>query len=284
MTVVWQSYDSRRASRLFGDQVQLQTMFEKLDYNQIDDIDLLKDNGAVIVIPLYYTENYINELNIDISRLDWCIIICTANEFGSKAYQQIKHPNKKIWLQTPRHDDVADRYLGFGSPSNIEIINEKEIENDWIFLGQVNHKRRKDCIAKLMNLANGRVLQTAGFGQGYSNDEYLRLMYNTKIIPCPGGPETPDTFRVYEALELGCIPVIDMHAGNYFYQGDYWKKVLGDHPLKTIDNWAQSTKIVRNELENYESRRIEISKWYTLYKQSIEDNLIKDVKELISNS
>ena len=32
------------------------------------------------------------------------------------------------------------------------------------------------------------------------------------MIPCPSGPATPDSFRLWEALEAGCVPIADGYA------------------------------------------------------------------------
>ena len=50
---------------------------------------------------------------------------------------------------------------------------------------------------------------TDGFARGIEQDEYLDLLAAAREAPCPPGPNTPDTFRLYEALEAGCQPVVD---------------------------------------------------------------------------
>ena len=37
--------------------------------------------------------------------------------------------------------------------------------------------------------------------------EYMNIMNDTIFVPCPAG-NNPETFRHYEALEIGCIPII----------------------------------------------------------------------------
>lgn len=281
ISVIWQTYNKERRARLFGDQVFINCLFDNFThYDGFENYDL--SDGAIVVMPLNYNENSIDELNTDIAKLSWCLIILTSNESGSQNYRNIKHPNMKIWLQTPIGSDEADRFLGFGYPSIIEkVINKKEYE--WFFAGQVNHQRRLDCVRELKKLKNGKLIETAGFYQGLPQSEYMDLMSKSKIVLCPGGPATPDSFRLYEALEMGCIPIVDMHYGNKEYNGDYWDKVFGDCPLIKINEWVGVADAIEHELANYDDRVIEISEWWTNKKKEIQNNLLNDIEELRSN-
>ena len=47
-------------------------------------------------------------------------------------------------------------------------------------------------------------------------EEYVGELLNTKFVPCPGGMN-PETFRFYEALEMGAIPVYVRTPGDDLY-------------------------------------------------------------------
>jgi hypothetical protein len=276
--VIYNSYHIARPPMLFGDQVFMKSMFDKLGLEQQIGFKG-QTEGAVVTIPLHFTEDYIDNLNADISKLDWVLLVLTANEFGSPSYREIKHPKMKIYLSTPSPYDVADKFIPLGSPSLLEPVKaDKDL--DFFFAGQVTNERRLDCTNELNKIKGGEILGTKGFGQGYEYSEYVDKMSRAKVIPCPGGPATPDTFRVYEALEIGSIPVLDQHAGVGKFGGDYWKMVLGDHPLKTIDDWSEFPKVLKSELNNYDARQKEISEWWVKFKQDFADDLEKDIQEL----
>lgn len=295
IAVIWQSYNTERSPLLFGDQYLLYTIFTRqLVANYIEDFIQYPSfkqynesgqrvSGAIVSVPLCFNENYISQLNDDLKQFNWCLVILTANEYGSKYYQKIKHPNMKLWLQSPAPDDVADRFLGLGYPTFIpaqEIKYPKKRKYDWFFAGQVNHQRRVECVNELKRLTNGKLLATAGFNQGYDYNEYINYMANAKLVPCPGGPETPDSFRVYEALEVGCIPIVDKHYGRSYYDGNYWEKLFGAVPFPVIDDWTNLPRIMGEQLDAWDNRSHHVSDWWQTTKAEIVKNLYADVHEL----
>ena len=36
-----------------------------------------------------------------------------------------------------------------------------------------------------------------------------KILVSTEFIPCPNGFFHPETYRLYEALESGCIPIVE---------------------------------------------------------------------------
>jgi hypothetical protein len=55
-------------------------------------------------------------------------------------------------------------------------------------------------------------------------EDYAQLLSETIFAPCPAGWENLDSFRVCEALEAGCIPIVERRP---FY--DYFRHLFGDH-------------------------------------------------------
>jgi predicted aldo/keto reductase-like oxidoreductase len=51
-------------------------------------------------------------------------------------------------------------------------------------------------------MLGGQCVETDGFGKEILDYEtYMTRMAQAKIVPCPSGIETPDNFRLYEALD-----------------------------------------------------------------------------------
>ena len=46
-------------------------------------------------------------------------------------------------------------------------------------------------------------------------DEMSKVLSSTEFIPCPNGFFHPETYRLYEALECECIPIVES-AYNYY--------------------------------------------------------------------
>lgn len=280
--VFWESYHIARSPMLFGDQIMLRELFSNHPDEFEQHVGIRHGSkGALVNIPLYFTEGQVDRLNADIRRMDWVLIICTANEPGSDAYREINHPNKKIWVQTPKASDEADRYLPIGYPA---IIKQQEHLKtmDWFFAGQATNDRRIACIEQLDKMEGGELLATNGFNQGMPHDEYIEKLFASKVAPCPGGPSTPDTFRVYESLEAGCVPIVDMACGAGTYFGNYWEKVFGKVPFPLVSEWSALPEVMQEVLDNYEDYQEATSLWWAEYKEGLYKNLMDDINELRS--
>jgi hypothetical protein len=92
-------------------------------------------------------------------------------------------------------------------------------------------------------------------------------------MPCPPG-QSVETFRFYESLEHGCIPLYVRDGEN-----DLHFKFLGSHlPLVVIDSWTDVTKVVAVFLQKPELIKEYRSKLLTAW--SIWKN---ELKNTISN-
>jgi hypothetical protein len=86
---------------------------------------------------------------------------------------------------------------------------------------------------------------------GLSREEYIHEMTNSIFVPCPDGVN-PETFRFYEALEAGCIPLIVKTEKN----ADWFKWVSDYVPLIANDTWDDALRIMYTLLSN--PKRLEL--------------------------
>jgi hypothetical protein len=91
-----------------------------------------------------------------------------------------------------------------------------------------------------------------------SAEKYSELCLSSIFMPCPAG-QNVETFRFYEALEHGVIPI-------YIRQGEddlHFKFLAGHLPLIVIDSWDQVKEVIgmflqkRNLLDAYRSKLLE---------------------------
>ena len=87
-------------------------------------------------------------------------------------------------------------------------------------------------------------------------EEVLSLLLNTWCVPCPSG-NNAETFRVYEALEAGAVPVLVKEAGMEGYLS-YLGRWL---PLLVANDWQHAAGIIhtlRMKPEVYEQYRMQV--------------------------
>ena len=66
--------------------------------------------------------------------------------------------------------------------------------------------------------------------------KYAELMQESIFAPCPKG-RALDTFRIYEALESGAIPVIELNDG---FAQKYLPPHYFDSPMLFVENWEDA--------------------------------------------
>jgi len=249
--------------------------------------------GAIVIVHGGREEGRFQKLQNDILPLEWVLLIFLGDEEGSFPAEMIEHPNKVWWVQEPipgRHDH-ANRFLIDGyTPKTRKFVTfhkalvsmgkSKKKDLDWVFAGQVTHVRRRDCVDALRTIDwGGVIVETKGYCQGVSIEEYHDLLLRAKIVPCPSGPCAPDAARAWEALECGAIPILDEYSPRFQCDG-YWTKVLGPHPLPVIRDWAALPFRIKELLEDWPAKASECQRWWESYKAWMKAALALDLYEL----
>lgn len=117
-----------------------------------------------------------------------------------------------------------------------------------------------------------------GNNKQMSREEYRQVMQQTVFALVPLG-RGPDSFRVYEALELGAIPIItDVDAFNIPFGSD--------HPLPKVAESEWKTKVPQmleawwNDREGVFRLQKEVFRWWILWKEQFRQGLAADVDAL----
>lgn len=82
---------------------------------------------------------------------------------------------------------------------------------------------------------------TNGFMKGVSAREYGNLLSKSKIVLCPRGGYSPETFRHLEAIRAGAIVISEQLPDTYFYRGA---------PFLCFKNWNDGLREVDRILSN----------------------------------
>ena len=102
-----------------------------------------------------------------------------------------------------------------------------------------------------------------------SVSEYKKILKQSVFAPCPRGNRSVDSFRLYEALECGCIPIIE--------KDPYWKNLLGDHPLiECPPSWEGVGKdmsvLLQDKLFLAEHSK-KVFEWWQNHKAALKDSI-----------
>ena len=96
---------------------------------------------------------------------------------------------------------------------------------------------------------------------------YREVLENSLFSICPRGNSSVDTFRLYESIEAGSIPIV--------VRDEYWKNLFGEnHPLIECGSWDKALKDILKLNENdqfIEDYRIILNKWWNIQKLKIKN-------------
>lgn len=219
------------------------------------------DSEGVVIIPGAYQADYIDQINAELPKNS--LVIITSDEEGKFPVDKLNAG--KIWLQYPSNQ-LVDRYIPIGYTPNPPQPIHKSV--DWFYAGQVNSSSRIHLVDVLSNMDGGYLLQSGGFSQGLPREEYNAIMSASKLVPCPGGWINQDSFRLYEALEAGCVPIVD--------DAIFFEQLLGDYPFLTVKDWDELPQIVDIWKDNL-TLRSEVYHWWQDYKEQLVKNMEDDL-------
>ena len=201
-------------------------------YVEIEEINLdligkLKNNGNKIVLFQVGDEfkekfNFSTYQNVDfILRNYYFFDIFSAPEFVRKilwvpnGYKTGIGPRSSALLRSASERKFLATFLGW-------IDNPKSFGRE-----RQLFKEAADCCTSDILLAPSK-----RFGEGLPVGLYSAIMEYSVFCPCPAG-NNPETIRLYDALELGCIPVSLKH--DYLFA----PKGLAGVPFPLLNNWAE---------------------------------------------
>lgn len=290
VNVVWLTYHQSQPAYMYHDQGLLHNLFMRrlwmpanpstfiyrMGWNELPD----DAEGAVVVFPARFNTEprHLTELNADLAKLKWVVLIITSDEESSFDWQNVKHPNMKLWVSTPKSNQGgADLYFGDGyrteAPDILRYYRKQALTRplDWFFAGQRTTNRRNQCADAIQGRTDGYSFMTQEFASGLEYPDYLKHMASAKAALCPSGAVSQDTFRFYEALEAGAVPIADTVAVNpETNPGRYWEKLYGENPpFKLIDNWSDLSSVLKEITDTYPVTNNRVFAWWQNYKRNL---------------
>jgi hypothetical protein len=132
------------------------------------------------------------------------------------------HPNQ---LKHPKVDVIG---LGYKKDFLKYLTREThERTTTWCFAG-TPHGERQQMLELFQKFKNNKTHTCSGFGaaDGLSTEDYVKMLQSSIFALCPEGQDSMDSFRIYEALEAGCIPVTKNFSKQFMIRPSYWHAVF----------------------------------------------------------
>lgn len=154
---------------------------------------------------------------------------------------------------------------GLSRPATITPASSRRYT--WSFAGETGRASRPEMVSALAGIGPNLCHATDRGAPPLSPDEYRTLMLESVFAPSPMGRINLECFRLYEALELGCIPIVEKRMTL-----DYFQNLLGSNPLLTVGNWSEARDRVETLLGDrtrLDALQQEIMSWWQAKKQTL---------------
>lgn len=260
-----------------------------INYNIVDSFDQATGRGVVHIANGATSD--VSELNEVLSRYEWVLLMIASDEENLFDIDNLEHPNIKVWVQTPRankdYGDVRFFGVGYGYSSRYRSDYTQGYLNkpaDVFISGQNTHARRNlvfeqlDLYEETHPENRVQIFETEGFTQGMDPADYYNHMAATKVAPAPSGIVSPDSFRLYEALEMGAVPIADDVSPRYDSRG-YWARIFPDAPFPILQDDDINT-LIDEAQDSYQEKANSIFAWWMAQKRRYAHDLVDDILEL----
>lgn len=248
---------------------------------------------AIIVLPARHhtSDEDLIWLNEELRKIRASILILVGDEESIFPWREVKQAHTQFWVQLPdpeAHGDMKSwaYFFGDGSPPGTTehwLDKPLPLRNlPWSFSGQVTHKRRKLAVAGMEHCrTKGQVVKSDGFALGLDREHYLDLLGCSKVAPAPAGSFTPDTFRFFEAIEAGALPVVDRNSE--IKPGDYWPFAFpeaGSLPFPIVDDWQTAGGFIEQGVRDYPAPQNRVQAWWLNEKREMVWRLDHDLRKI----
>jgi len=150
-----------------------------------------------------------------------------------------------------------------------EIVERKY---KWAFLGTPHKSSRHDLLFQLSDIKPSFSHKTKKFNNKILEVSKMNeILTSTEFIPCPNGFVHPETYRLYEALECGCIPIVE----NAY---KYYDRLFPNNPFIKVDRWIEAKPVIRGWGDDQIKQKLEECRtWWSQYKNQLQEFIINKI-------
>jgi hypothetical protein len=141
-----------------------------------------------------------------------------------------------------------------------KVIVSSQRPLDWSFAGAMDRNNRMEVIEQLKKrFVNHKVHLTPTWGSSANleADKYVSMLNESRFVPCLDGFSNSESYRFYEALEAGCLPIICTDEKRSY------ENILCSVPLCSIKSWSDSI------LYDWDNKQKEILYAWANYKMNL---------------
>ena len=247
-------------------------ILKKIKYSIIESEKNIENGDILIIIDSSIEEKseFYTKLNLICSKI---FLFHVGDEFGFYNLAPVYNVCNHIWrsfCSSKYFNNKKVKCIPLGYKSGVAHKRKSNRKYKWAFTGTPHKSSRHDLLFQFSNIKPFLCHKTEKFDRkNISVNEMSEILSSTEFIPCPYGFFHPDSYRVYEALECGCIPIVENA-----YQ--YYDRLFPHNPFIKVNKWAEAKPIIKGwNNDQIEKKKEECKIWWSDYKVKLQ-NSIKD--------
>lgn len=235
------------------------------EVEDLDDANLDSDSIHVVSIntkPLAAYDAYFRRLRENARNIT---LFHTGDEWYSGGYAAYGYFDKVLRNYHTRladHPGVMTLPLGYPNttepPAALPPASARRYL--WSFAGQIKASRI-EMEAALRPLQPAFLTDTRGApAKALDKAGYNALLADSVFVPCPMGNVNLESWRLYEALSLGAIPILERRLTL-----DYFGRLFGPNPLPSFANWPEACRWCRDaaaDPQRLDAVQAEVADWW----------------------
>lgn len=202
-------------------------------------------------------------------------------DFNPQIYANFRGVLRCYWSGVFRKQAV--RFLPLGFPGELSLPDElrksSERQYAWSFLGQMDKSSRPEMATVLASVEPHLLFavdqpqqlimwnRTSHGPRRYSVEDSNRILQDSIFAPSPMGNVNLECWRVYEALQVGSIPIIEKRLSL-----DYFRGLWGAHPIPTVSSWSEARHLIAshlNDSDKLDRLQKKCTDWWQAYKEDL---------------
>jgi len=279
ITIVWQ-----RPKNATWETDWIHWLFSDITDNIVDNLDhsLYLDNSVLIDCLVWapYHNNYAREMRRRGLRFGLVHLTDEGSDNDISSYTDCDFVIR-MFMRKCIQDYVLTIPIGYTSGTAMTGPDRSTYERkfDWSCIIERFDHSRAELRQIFSDLPNGMFYQHDHHNPRLSTDKMSDIYRNSNFVPCPNGRVTPESFRVFEALENGAIPIV--------LKTDYWYENYGiDFPAIQVKDWHEAKEKIKTMLKNpevVEKYRQHCIDWWTESKRKTKSQVEQLVEKTIFN-
>ena len=243
-------------------------ILKKIKYNIIENETNLTEEDILVIVDSSVEEK--NELYIKLNAICSKIFLFhLGDESGSYDLSSVYNNCNYVWrsfCSSRYFENEKVKCIPIGYKSGIVNKQKNNRKYKWAFTGTPHKSSRHDLLFQFSDVKPFFCHKTEKFNvKIISVDEMSEVLSSTEFMPCPNGFFHPETYRLYEALECECIPIVE----NAYH---YYDRLFPSNPFIKINKWADAKLMMKEwEKNQIEQKRNECTIWWSNFKNILQE-------------